>query len=83
MGSTLMIRNLDDDVKARLRVRAATQGRSMAAEVRAILAEAVSDGPVAPRQTLLDVFAGLPDVGSVDLTLPRRHVEPQRAVEWD
>jgi len=78
MGSTLMIRNLDDDVKARLRVRAATQGRSMAAEVRAILAEAVADGPTAPRRTLLDVFAQLPDTGGVDLPLPERHVEPQR-----
>ena len=83
MGSTLMIRNLDDDVKARLRVRAATRGHSMAAEVRAILADAVNGGSPAPRRTLLDVFAQLPDTGGTDLPLPRRDVEPPRDIEWD
>ena len=38
--STLTIRNIDTAVKERLRVRAARNGRSMEAEVRAILAEA-------------------------------------------
>ena len=36
MGS-LLIRNLDDRLKARLRVRAAAQGRSMEEEARQIL----------------------------------------------
>ena len=36
MGS-LLIRNLDDHLKARLRVRAAEHGRSMEEEARAIL----------------------------------------------
>lgn len=40
---TLTIRDLDDDVKARLRVRAAHHGRSMEAEAREILAAAVAD----------------------------------------
>jgi plasmid stability protein len=35
--STLTVRNLDDGLKARLRVRAAENGRSMEAEARAIL----------------------------------------------
>lgn len=35
--STLTVRNLDDAVKGRLRVRAAENGRSMEAEARAIL----------------------------------------------
>lgn len=83
MGSTLMIRNLDENVKARLRVRAATRGRSMAAEVRAILTEAVADGARAPRRTLFDVFAELPDTADIDLPLPERRVEPQRDIEWD
>jgi antitoxin FitA len=39
--STLTIRNLDDDVKARLRVRAAQNGRSMEAEAREILKHSV------------------------------------------
>jgi len=38
----LVVRNLEEDVKARLRIRAAEHGRSMEEEVRAILRHAVS-----------------------------------------
>jgi plasmid stability protein len=38
----LLVRNLGDDVKDRLRVRAARHGRSMEEEVRIILRDAVS-----------------------------------------
>jgi plasmid stability protein len=38
----LVVRNLDDDVKARLRILAAEHGRSMEEEVRAILRQAVA-----------------------------------------
>jgi plasmid stability protein len=40
--ATLTVRDLDDSVRDKLRVRAAAQGRSMEAEVRAILTEAVA-----------------------------------------
>ena len=40
--ATLTIRNLPDDVRERLRVRAAQAGRSMEAEARAILGEALA-----------------------------------------
>lgn len=46
--ATLTIRNLDDDVKASLRVRAARHGRSMEEEARQLL-----------RQVLLQPSAGL------------------------
>ena len=39
--ASITIRNLDDGVKTKLRVRAATNGRSMEEEVRTILREAV------------------------------------------
>jgi antitoxin FitA len=39
----LLIRNLDDDVKARLQERARTHGRSTEEEVREILRNAVRD----------------------------------------
>ena len=39
----LVVRNLDEDVKVRLRRRAAANGRSMEDEVRAILRDAVKD----------------------------------------
>ena len=39
----LVVRNLDDEVKAKLRRRAAAHGRSMQEEVRIILREAVKE----------------------------------------
>ena len=39
--ASITIRNLDDAVKSKLRVRAATNGRSMEEEARTILREAV------------------------------------------
>jgi len=40
------VRNLDEAVKARLRLRAAERGRSMEAEARAILRDALLGPPV-------------------------------------
>ncbi|WP_197517512.1 FitA-like ribbon-helix-helix domain-containing protein [Microbacterium karelineae] len=40
--STITVRNLPDDVVARLKARAAQQGRSMEAEARRVLADSVS-----------------------------------------
>ena len=42
--ATLTIRNVEATVKERLRVRAARHGRSMEAELRCILSEAVERG---------------------------------------
>jgi plasmid stability protein len=41
--ATLTIRGVDDELRAKLRVRAAEHGRSMEAEVRAILRRALLD----------------------------------------
>jgi len=43
MSTTLTIRNLDEDVKRKLRLRAAKHQTSMEAEARAILAQAVNE----------------------------------------
>ena len=51
--ASLTVRDLDDEVKRRLRLRAAHHGRSMEAEVRHILADAVVD----------DEEAGPPEFG--------------------
>lgn len=69
--AALSIRNLDDDVKARLRRRAAANGRSMESEVRAILAEAVNEGGPADGLfgALLERFG---ELGGVELELPPR-----------
>ena len=75
--AAVTVRNLDDHVKERLRMRAAAHGRSMESEIRAILAEAASvpgdkDGLFA---TLLDRFGSF---GGVELDLPERST-PARA----
>lgn len=76
MGA-LSIRNLDDDVKERLRVRAAGNGRSMESEVRAILRDAVRGPDEAGLfVAMLDRFGAL---GGVDLELPARGPAPRGA----
>ena len=69
--ATLTIRNVDAAVKERLRVRAARHGRSMEAEARMILSEAVADvrEPAEPNlaEAIRRRFAPL---GGVDLELP-------------
>lgn len=45
MSTTLTIRNLDDDVKRKLRLRAAKHQTSMEAEARAILAQSLTAEP--------------------------------------
>lgn len=46
MANTLTVRNLQDSLKQKLRVRAALHGRSMEAEVREILAQTLADDSV-------------------------------------
>jgi phosphopantothenoylcysteine decarboxylase / phosphopantothenate---cysteine ligase len=47
MGS-LTVRNIGEDVKKRLRLRAAANGRSMEEEIRLLLAEGAAETPAAP-----------------------------------
>jgi antitoxin FitA len=78
--AALNIRNLDEAVKRRLQVRASRHGRSMEAEVRAILTEAVREQGESTGlfSALLDRFGAL---GGVELDLPERH-EPARAADF-
>lgn len=77
--ATLTIRDLDDDLKAALRVRAAKHGRSMESEVREILRttlERASNGPgmaTRIRQRFVEV------AGAADLGLPNRGEHPRAA----
>jgi plasmid stability protein len=68
---TLLIRDLDEDVKSRLRRRAAEHGRSMEAEARAIIASAVDQAtPVRGLGShIRDLFA---DIGPIELDIPPR-----------
>lgn len=77
--AAVSIRNLDDHVKERLRVRAARHGRSMEAEIRAILMDAVND-PHESDGLFPAILERFGEVGGVDLDLPPR-ATPVRAAE--
>ena len=75
--ASLIIRNLDDSVKERLRVRAAANGHSMEAEARAVLEASVLKGSER-NPSLGDVFdAHFSDGIRADLSeyLPERNNE--------
>ena len=73
--ASITIRNLDDEVKTRLRVRAAENHRSMEEEARQILREAVGRNHP-PRNLASAIRARIAPLGGVDLELPPR--EPGR-----
>ncbi|MDG4768197.1 Arc family DNA-binding protein [Solwaraspora sp. WMMD406] len=76
--AALSIRDLDDSVKEKLRIRAARHGRSMEAEVRAILTAVVTEEP-----THADLFSALTErfaqLGGADLDIPARASRPRAA----
>lgn len=69
--ASITIRNLDEDVKTRFRVRAADRGRSKEEEARRILRDAVGRRPSS--RNLVSIIRSHfgPDNG-VDLELPAR-----------
>jgi plasmid stability protein len=76
--AALSVRDLDESVRERLRVRAARNGRSMEAEIREILTAAVTppSDSLGLAQTLLARFG---DLGGVELELPARLEAPRAA----
>lgn len=69
--ANITIRNLDDDIRTRLRVRAANNGRSMEEEVRRILRKAV--GRRQDDRNLASVISShFGPMHGVDLDLPPR-----------
>jgi plasmid stability protein len=69
--ATLTIRDLDDAVKARLRIRAAENGRSMEAEARELLAAALS-GQRPARGLGSHIRDQVADLGEAELDIPAR-----------
>ncbi|ACP21730.1 conserved hypothetical protein (plasmid) [Sinorhizobium fredii NGR234] len=74
--ASMTIRNLDDALKQRLRVRAAAHGRSMEDEARDILRAALSTGEGRPRNLAAAIRDRIAPLGGVALELPAR--EPIR-----
>ena len=74
--ASITVRNLEDDVKTRLRMRAAGHGRSMEEEVRLILSEAVEREAVPAKGLGTAIHELFKPFGGVALELPPR--EPMR-----
>ncbi len=79
--ANVSVRGLDDKVKERLRLRAAQNGRSMEAEIREILTDAVTtrDESTGLFTALYERFQAL---GGVELDIPPRSTEPARYVDF-
>ena len=74
--ATMTIRNLDDDLKARLRVRAAQHGKSMEEEARTILRDALKSEPMSGKELVQRIREMVEPYGGIELELPPR--EPMR-----
>ncbi len=77
MGA-VSIRNLDDSVKEKLRIRAASHGKSMEAEIRSILNDAVNAPQESPNLglALVERFGAL---GGIELDSSVRKTQPRAA----
>jgi plasmid stability protein len=74
--ASITIRKLDDQTKARLRVRAAHHRRSMEEEARNILRAALAEDAATPRNLADAIHRRFRPLGGIDLRLPAR--EPMR-----
>jgi plasmid stability protein len=74
--ASITIRKLDEQTKARLRVRAAHRQRSMEDEARNILRAALGEEDSAPRNLAETIRRRFRPLGGVDLRVPVR--EPMR-----
>ena len=70
--ASITIRNLDDETKERLRVRAAHRRRSMEEEARNILREALTGKTTSQRNLAAAVHKRFAALGGVDLEIPLR-----------
>ena len=70
--ATITIRDLDHDVKERLRLRAAQHGRSMEEEARVILRVAVAQDARAQGRLAESIQRRFKSLGGINLELPER-----------
>ena len=74
--ASITIRNLDEETKDRLRIRAARRRRSMEDEARNILREALASDAATPGNLAASIAARFKPLGGIDLELQPR--EPMR-----
>ena len=70
--ASITIRNLEDSLKAKLRVRAAQHGRSMEDEARHILRNALTETSHEPTNLYDLIRRHIDPVGGIDLEIPER-----------
>lgn len=70
--ASITIRKLDEDVKTRLRIQAAENGRSMEEEARTILRDAVDEKQAGPKDLTRFTQECFAPLGGVELELPPR-----------
>ena len=76
----IIIRRLDDDVKAKLQQRARAHGRSMEEEAREILRNAVRESDRTPARLGSRIAARFVDIG-LDEPIPELRGEPVRPAQ--
>ncbi len=74
--ASMTIRNLDEQLKSKLRVRAAQHGRSMEEEARTILRSALLSDPARPKNLAEAIRNRIAPTGGVELDIAPR--EPIR-----
>ena len=72
--ASITIRNLDDAVKRRLRLRATVHDRSMEDEARAILGAALAEEAAEPANLADAIRRCIEPLGGIELPLPARAV---------
>jgi plasmid stability protein len=70
--ASITIRNLDDETKARLRMRAARHQRSMEEEARTLLREALAGGDAGTPSLAVSIHRRFQRFGGVEFELPPR-----------
>lgn len=70
--ASITVRNLEEGLKRRLRIRAAENGRSMEEEARNILRTALYCQPPAKKDLAKAIRARFSPLGGVDLDIPGR-----------
>jgi plasmid stability protein len=81
--ATLTIRNVPAELREQLRIRAARHGRSMEAEVRALLARSVweendSQGKEDVRDFVRDLYSGRTPQNAAEELIRQRRMEAER-----
>ena len=70
--ASITIRDLDPELKERLRIRAAQHGRSMEEEARVILKTVIAGATASPKRLGDSIRQRFQAIGGVDLELPPR-----------